>query len=109
MRGEGPLTDRAISRKLEIPIRLVNEVLFDLVRSRIVSIRAMERDGERGYQPALDINSLSIHYVIGALERRGLNVMPFNRAPEFDTLSAVVEAFGSTIEKLPDNKLLKDL
>lgn len=104
---EKPLTDREISNQLEIPIRFVNEILFDLVKCRIVSVT--ETEGERGYQPALDINALSIQYVIDTLEQQGLNTMPFAHSPEFETLSVLLETFGKTIKKLPENKLLKDI
>jgi len=107
IRREKPLTDRDISNQLEIPIRFVNEILFDLVKCRIVSVT--ETEGERGYQPALDINTISIQYVIDAMEQRGVNTMPFAHKPEFETLSVLLETFGKTIERLPDNKLLKDL
>jgi membrane protein len=107
IRREKPLTDRDISNELEIPIRLVNEILFDLVKCRIVSVT--DTEGERGYQPALDINALSIQYVIDAMEQQGANTMPFAHTPEFETLSVLLETFGKTIERLPDNKLLKDL
>ena len=107
IRREKPLTDRDISNQLEIPIRFVNEILFDLVKCRIVSVT--ETEGERGYQPALDINTISIQYVIDAMEQRGVNTMPFAHTPEFETLSVLLETFGKTIERLPDNKLLKDL
>ena len=107
IRREKPLTDRDISNQLEIPIRFVNEILFDLVKCRIVSVT--DTEGERGYQPALDINTISIQYVIDAMEQRGDNTMPFAHTPEFETLSVLLETFGKTIERLPDNKLLKDL
>lgn len=108
-RREKPLTAREISNQLEIPIRFVNEILFELVKSNIVSVTEIEGDGEHRYQPALDINVLTIQYVIDALEQRGINTMPFTHTPEFATLSASMETFGKTIEKLSDNKLLKEL
>ena len=64
---------------------------------------------ERGFQPALDINALTIQYVIEAMERRGINTMPFAHTPEFAALSETMETFGKTIEKLPANRLLKEL
>ena len=109
IRGEIPLTARQISHRLEIPIRLVNEIIFELVKSNIVSGTGAEEDGERGFQPARDINLLTIQYVIEAMERRGINTMPFAQTPEFDALSETVETFRKTIEKLPANKLLKEL
>jgi len=35
--------------------------------------------------------------------------MPFARTPEFSTLSQAVETLRNAIEKLPANRLLKDL
>ena len=109
IRREKPLTDRDISKQLEIPIRFVNEILFELVKSRIIAVTETEKDGIRAYQPALDVNALSIKYVMDAMEQQGVNTMPFAHTPEFETLSALMETFGGTIEKLPENKLLKDI
>ncbi|MBN1614001.1 MAG: YihY/virulence factor BrkB family protein [Deltaproteobacteria bacterium] len=109
VRGEEPMTASDISNRLEIPIRFVNDILFKLVKSRIISVTETENDGVRGYQPALDVNVLSIKYVIDAMEQQGINAMPFAHTQEFETLSSLMETFGETIEKLPDNKLLRDL
>jgi len=104
-----PLTDSDISNQLEIPIRFVNEILYDLVKSRIISVTETEKDGQRGYQPAIDVNELSIQCVVDAMEERGVNAIPFAHAPEFEILSALIGTFRETIKKLPDNKLLKDI
>jgi membrane protein len=109
IQGEAPLTVSEISKHLEIPIRLVNDIIFGLVKTNIVSETSAADDGERGYQPARDINVLTIQYVIEALERRGINQMPFAQSPEFDALSESIETFRETVEKLPANKLLKEL
>jgi len=77
------LTAHEISNQLDIPIRFVNEILFELIKSNILSTAEIEEKGERGYQPARDINVLTIQYVIDAMEKRGLNSMPFTHAPEF--------------------------
>ncbi|MEN6330707.1 MAG: YhjD/YihY/BrkB family envelope integrity protein [Smithella sp.] len=108
-KGEKPLTAPEISHQLDIPIRFVNDILFELSRSNILSKAEIEGNEEHGYQPARDINVLTINYVIEAMEKRGLNNVPFSHAPQFPALSASVEAFGKTIEKLPENKLIKDL
>jgi hypothetical protein len=44
-----------------------------------------------------------------AIERRGINVMPFIHAQEFETLSASLESFRKAINQLPENILLKNL
>lgn len=108
-RGEAPLTARQLSHELEIPVRLVNEILFELTQSNILSVTDAEKDGERGFQPARDIHTLTIQHVIDALELRGINMMPFAHTPVFSALLEASETFRNTIENLPANKLLKDL
>lgn len=107
--GNQPARPRDISNQLEIPIRFVNDILFNLVKCGILLKANVEGNKERGYQPARDINILSIHFVIEALEKSGLNDMNFIHAPEMSLLSSCVQTFGDTIEKMPENKLLKDL
>lgn len=107
--GEKPLTALEISNKLEIPIRFVNEILFELVKSNIVNVTKIEGNGDRGYQPAIDINVLTIQYVIDALEKRGINTMPFIHAPEFAELSESLETFDKKVKELPENKPLKEI
>ncbi len=109
VQGEKPMTATEISNELGIPIRFVKEILFELVKSNIASTAQIEGNGDLGYQPAIDINVLTIQFVIDALEKRGLNIMAFTDNPEFASLSASLEAFGRTIEKLPENKLLKEI
>ena len=109
VRGDKPLTAREIAGHLEIPIRFINEILFELVKSRILSVAELEEKGDRAYQPARDINTLTIQYVIDALDTRGLNQMPFTQTPEYTALAASVAAFDEAIGRLPANRLLKDL
>ncbi len=107
--GEKPLTAHEISNRLDIPISLVNDVLFELVESNILSKIEIEGGEEPGYQPALDPDKLTIQYVVNAMEQRGLNYIPFIYAAEFADLSASLEAFAKTIEKLSENQLLKEM
>jgi len=109
VRGETPLTACQISSQLEIPIRLVNEMLFNLSESNIISRVESGKGEERGYQPARDINILTIQYITEAMELKGINSMPFAPTPEYAALSNAMETFRETIDKLPANRLLKEL
>ena len=108
-KDEPPPTARQISRDLEIPIRLVNEILFELVSSGILSVTETKLDKERAFQPAQDIHNLTIQHVIESMELRGINAMPFAHTPAYTKLADALASFGKAIEKLPDNKPLKEL
>jgi membrane protein len=107
--GAPPSTAQQMSQDLDIPIRLVNELLFDLVGSGILSGTETDPGGERGFQPARDIDGLTIQHIIDAMEVRGLNAMPFAHTQAFAALSEALESFRQAVEKLPANRKLKDL
>lgn len=106
-RGEKPMGSGEISNQLGVPRRLVREIIFDLAQSKIIVEAG--KDNERGYQPAIDPNIISIHYVIDAIEKKGVNQMPYTDNADMASISASLEAFSKVIEKLPENKLLKEI
>lgn len=108
-RGENPLTTSQVSNKLGIPIRLVRQILYELADSGIISDTSNDESKEVAYQPARDINMLTVKYVIEALENRGTDNIPVVHSRELTALSDTLEVFGDTIEASPANKLLKDI
>jgi membrane protein len=108
-KGEMPLTASKISRVLEIPIRLVQQLLDELVESGIFSIAEIKGNEELAYQPARDINIITINSIIEALEQKGVDNIPVAQTPELHSLSEVLTTFSAEIEKSPANLLLKDI
>ncbi|NOQ20852.1 MAG: YihY family inner membrane protein [Desulfobacterales bacterium] len=108
-KGEMPLTASKISRVLEIPIRLVQQLLDELVESGIFSIAEIKGNKELAYQPARDINIITINSIIEALEQKGVDNIPVAQTPELQSLSEVLSTFSAEIEKSPANLLLKDI
>jgi membrane protein len=107
--GHKPLTAMQISHTLETPIRLVSQILYELVESGITSEIKTEENKEFAYQPARTINVLTIKYIIDALEQRGVDNIPVAQTKELKTLSETLQTFNDTIEKSPANRLLKDI
>ncbi len=107
--GRRPLTDVKISRILDIPIRLVRQILHDLVGSGIVSKTKTEEERQSGYQPARSIETMTVKCVIDALEHRGVGDLPVAQTKEVKALSDTMQAFEQAIEQSPANKLMKDL
>jgi len=107
--GERPLTDTEICTRLKMPLRLVHNVLYDLVQSRVVSETRTMQDRQLAYQPARDISTLTIKYIIDAIDQTGTNNIPVAQTEGFVALSEAIENFREEMEASPANKLLKDI
>ena len=108
-KGEKSLTATQISHVLEIPVRLARDVLFELSESGVI-IETKTKDYKvLGFQPARDIDMLTIKYVIDAMEHRGTEDVPVLEDTELKELSESLKTFSTIIEKSPKNKLLKDI
>ncbi|MBL4752865.1 MAG: YihY family inner membrane protein, partial [Flavobacteriales bacterium] len=60
MKGETALTTEEISDKLEIPIRVVRQILFELHETHIISEIRTEDSKIVQYQPAISVNLISV-------------------------------------------------
>jgi membrane protein len=103
--GDKPLTDSQISAQLEMPIRLVHNILYDLVESGLVSETRTNEDKEIAYQPARDINKLTIQYVLEALEQSGTDTLPVAKTEGHQALSDALKNFSEAKENSPAKKL----
>ncbi|MBN1794802.1 MAG: YihY/virulence factor BrkB family protein [Candidatus Omnitrophica bacterium] len=107
--GDKPLTATHISHALEIPIRLVRQILYELTTSGVVSEVQTEQYKKVAFQPARDIELFTIKYVMDSLEERGTHDIPVARTRELGMLEESLQTFAALIERSPANKLLKDI
>ena len=109
IQGEKPMTAPGISEALDIPIRLVHEILFDLSECGLATETTSEDEKEVAYQPARDINEFTVSYILESLEKKGIDSIPVARTDSFTALSQALKEFSIAIEKSPANRLLKDI
>lgn len=107
--GEKPSEASGLSHELEIPVRLVRQLLYDLSESGILSEAKKGEDKELAYQPATDVDKMTVKFVIDRLEQRGTSSIPVLRSAEMDKLSDCLRQFDATLEKSPANVLLKNV
>ena len=107
--GEKPISAEDISGKLKIPVRLVRDILQDLNNAGLVSVIHENEHEERLYQPAMDINKLSISYVLNRLERKGSQHQIFVKSNEFNKITSMLEKFDKLVAQSDSNILVKDL
>ncbi len=107
--GKEPVNTLMLSVHLKLPIRLINEIVFDLVKSNVLIEVAKDGNGETSYQPALDINKLSISVILNMLETTGSKNLHFEETKNMIKVKKVVERFKEMRASSSENVLLKDL
>jgi membrane protein len=107
--GQTPLIDSQISHRLQIPVRLLHQILYELVATGLFNETKTNEDKKFGYQPARDINALTIKQILEAIEHHGIDTIPVARTDELKILSESLEKFSEAIEISPANRLLKDI
>jgi membrane protein len=95
---------------LGTPIRLVNQALYDLVKAGILSEVAGNERKAVAYQPALDIQSLTLQGVVDRLENTGIAALPLVKSEAVEKILASLDGSGAAATtNNPKNILLKDL
>lgn len=107
--GIPPLSPDQISRKLEVPIRLVNLLLHELQEAGVLSQTKDDKHSRPRFQPSRDINGMSLSWVIHALDNVGTDKIPVDQTAEIQKIRESLKKFESTIEQSPANLLLKDI
>jgi membrane protein len=105
--GQHP-TAIEMAEKLELPIPLVNDALYDLVSAKIVS--EITTDGEvSAFQPATDSDNMTVGYILRSLDQAGVSDIPLAESPALETLSESLETMRKAAAESPANKLIKDI
>lgn len=107
--SQPPLTSDEIAHKLDLPVRLVRDVLYELNEVGIVSETITKNVKQNAYQPSTDTDRLSVSYVMNAINRRGNDHLISPEHKEVKQILQLVDSFYNEIEKSPKNKLLIDL
>jgi len=101
--GGKPWSAARISQELETPIRLVRQLLFELVEAGIL-VETKQDGGEgTGYQPARCTEKMTIKDIIDGLEQTGTENIPVKQNAEFKKIAVSLEAIDKEVEKSTAN------
>jgi membrane protein len=107
--GEKPISAEDISATLKVPVRLVRDILQDLDNSELVSVIHENEHEERLYQPAMDINKLTVSYVLNRLDKKGSTNQIFVKSKEYNRIASMLEKFDKLSARSDSNILVKDI
>jgi membrane protein len=109
LNAEKPFTAEAISRELEVPIRLVRSVLAELTEARLVSEVCLDQREDIAYQPACDIDRLSIAAIMERLDQHGTDTLPIAESSQLNTIRETLRRFREMNAQSPANIKLQEL
>jgi membrane protein len=107
--GDKPISASYIGANLKIPVRLARDILQDLGNANLVSVIHENEEKERFYQPAIDINKLTVSFVFSRLDKKGNEKIMVIRNKDYEKITSMLDKFDKLIAKSDANILIKDL
>jgi membrane protein len=104
-----PLNAAEIAGQLGIPVRIVRDMIYELLSAKIIIETVPHESREVAYQPALDPALITVGYVINTLDKLGQEVVFDNETTGYEKLKLTIESFYADIQKSPMNKPIRDL
>jgi membrane protein len=107
--GEKPMSAVQIAHALEIPVRLVRQLLNELTTVGLVveTVRGMK--SEIAFQPGRTIENITVKVALDEYEKYGITKLPDYQSEETDKISKYLQQISETVEKSPSNVLLKEI
>ncbi len=104
-----PLNSNQIAAENRIPIRLVNQILSTLTDAGVLIEVFNETDRLKSYQPAIDIQQLSIALLFEKIESFGAEHFLENKNPVLDEFWTKTHVNSNVMDLNNKNLLVKDI
>jgi len=108
-KGEKPPDTLTLAHLLGAPIRLIREIISELVEARVLAIVRLDEEAKTYYQPAQDVEQLTIKRVLNLLERRGDGSVAMLKHQDFEKIANKLASLEDLANCSSENILLKNL
>ena len=106
----GAMPSEAIREQLDLPTRIVNDILFQLVTARqLIAVRSGDSEREVAFAPAHDTSTITVYGILEAVERTGQTTIDLQATPDLARIDRELERLKNTVRKSPENVPLADL
>ncbi len=105
--GEKPLSAPQIAYHLEIPLRLVRELLQQLIEVGLVAETVV--GGKAAFQPGRSIENITVKFALDEYEKYGNTRIPDDHSEETEKLKKILKDISETVEKSPGNVRVKEI
>ncbi len=107
--GEKALSVSQIAHVLEIPVRLVRQLLHELSEVGLVVETSKGIMGEVAFQPGRSIENITVKLALDEYEKYGITKIPDYQSEEVEKLYKYLKDISETIEKSSGNVRLKEI
>jgi membrane protein len=107
--GEKPLSAHQIAHTLEIPVRLVRQLLHELSEVGLVVETSKGIKSEVAFQPGRTIENITVKFALDEYEKYGITKIPDYQTEEAEKISKYLKDISETIERSPANVRLKEI
>lgn len=107
--SEPALTAEQLAKKKDLPIRLIRDIIYELMEAGVISETVTKNIKEGAYQPAQDVENLTIGFVMECLDKRGNDDLDIEDTKEFDRIMKVMDSFMGEIKASKNNMLVHEL
>ena len=108
-RGELPYSAEQLSLENHLPIRLVTQLLSELVEGRVLTEVYTDGSQDKTYQPAVDINTLTMEKVVQTIDMRGTECFLQSPTAEMDAFWKSMLEKKAYVKEAYANILVKDI
>lgn len=106
--GAMPVED--IRQQLDLPTRIVNDVLYQLVQAgQLIAVPMGDNERDMAFVPAHDIGSLTVCGVLESVERAGEIVFVMDATPRLTRVDQELERLKSAVRQSSGNVRIVDL
>lgn len=110
--GRGAVSFSEIRDRLDVPTRIMNNILYSLVQARMLNeIRTEGTDYDLEYAPARDISTLRVYDILSAVDSHGFgrDTIDMRSNRELRRCAEVVERLKDVTRASAENVLLIDI
>ena len=107
--GGKPLTAENMAKDLELPVRVVRQLLRDLMQGGVLSELYTNDDRTIAYHPAIDVRKITVGSILGILDGIGNNQLLISPASALAKIHKFYGNFEKQIAETAGSKLIEEL
>ena len=108
--AKGAVSSEQISRKLNLPVRIVRDVIFDLEQGGLIlAVKHSANDKATYYTPAKDVHKLTLYDVVSTVETLGDQSVDIDESPEVREVGKLLDSIHQQAYNSPLNSLFTDI